>query len=279
MHQLEYNRRTKPTPHKLRYNSQFWGRMGGQPALFLPLMEGAGNPRDYSPNHNAMTIFGGATWATESYGRAMNFDGTSGGVVGNLQNLSPSIVTAAAICYCNAYTLWGTAVKNWGSVTSGQFHLGIDSSSDTLSCYLTQSGGATVKVIDTVALPLKVRQLLAFVADGATARLYRSINGVVTQVASAAYDGTLRTSFKPVGVGAKPNDTATGIASSANPGYWNGWIESAVVLPAALSVQKLQRFYDRPWAMFTRRRPRVAATAGGFPWQLIGGGMGSFIGN
>ncbi len=147
----------------------------------------------------------------------------------------PSTVTVTAWVYANSKPSWGSMVKNWGSSQTGQFHLGLDAGANNLDVHITQSGGGTVNVNEGAAFPTGEWQHVAFVADGTMVRLYR--NGA--EVASAGYDGTLRTSHTGVGIGMKPNNEGTG-PDGGIPAYWDGLIDDVWILSRGLTPEELQ---------------------------------------
>ncbi len=83
--------------------------------------------------------------------------------------------------------------------------------------------------------PLGSWQHVAVVADGTTARLYRN----AVEVASAPFDGTLNTSVRALGIGAKPDDSGMK-PDKGNAGYWDGKIDDVRVYDRALWVEEIR---------------------------------------
>lgn len=176
----------------------------------------------------------GATWATGHLYNALSLNGTNNyALVSNYAKPSTK-ATYTAWVYANANTTWGTILKNWGESSSGQIHLGLGNGDGKLGVYVTQANGTVVQASDSGAFPTGQWVHVAVVADGSFIRLYK--NGL--QAASVAYNGTLKTSFNPLGIGVKPNDAGTGPASSV-AGYWNGSIDDVRVYVRALSGSEI----------------------------------------
>src|SRR6185436_2698246 len=82
-------------------------------------------------------------------------------------------------------------------------------------------------------------QHVAFIADGATMRVFR--NGA--QVASAAYSGNLAAPpMTALGIGVKLNDAGT-TPDTASPGYWQGKIDDLGLWNRALSSAEILAIY------------------------------------
>lgn len=131
------------------------------------------------------------------------------------------------------YSMWVKATAPAGRTIlnnrGGQIALTVNASGQ-LTAQVTQANGTTVTATDTAALPTGSWQHVTVVADGSRVRLYRG----GAQVASVAYDGTLKTGTGPLGIGVTPNTAGTGPDSTA-PGHWNGMIDDLRVWSTALN--------------------------------------------
>ncbi len=190
---------------------------------------------DSSPHRNNASLMGG----TRTGGRldgAVSFNGLSDyAIIPNYEKPS-NVFTYSAWVKADGLNTWATILKNWGENTTGQIQLGLESNSGRLSVHVTQANNNEVSCSEPNQFPLGVWQHVAAVADGSRIRLYR--NGI--EVASTGYNGSLKTSFAPLGIGVKPNDSGTGAAAAAtSPGYWNGAIDDVRLYSVPLSSEEI----------------------------------------
>lgn len=147
-----------------------------------------------------------------------------------------TFATYSAWVKADSLTTWGTILKNWGEWNKGQIQLGLENNTGCLSVHITQKNGEEVSCSEMSPFPTGTWQHVAVVADGSKIRLYR--NG--TETASTGYNGSLYTSFAPLGIGVKPNDAGTGAASaSSSPGFWNGSIDDVRVYSSAFDAEEI----------------------------------------
>ena len=168
-------------------------------------------------------LFGILPTITLAQHKSLDFDGSNDYVTlptTLASNFSGGEISFSAWIYVDANTNWGTIIKNWGNSINGAFHFGLHNNTQQLSIFISQSNGAAVSVVSPNTITLGKWIHVAFVADGSNLILYE--NGIA--VGSSAYNGTLKTSFTPTFLGAKPNDTGSSVAGS-NTGYFNGQIE------------------------------------------------------
>lgn len=191
--------------------------------------------KDSSQAENDGTIYGASPVEGKLSG-AMNFDGQDDYILISDYEKPSSFATYSAWVKADSLTNWGTILKNWGESTAGQIQLGLESNSGKLSVHIMQSNGNEVSCSEASAFPTGIWQHVAVTADGSRIRLYR--NGVET--ASTGYNGSLKTSFAPLGIGTKPNDAGTrAAAAGASPGWWNGDIDDVRIYSKALSTEEI----------------------------------------
>jgi hypothetical protein len=104
------------------------------------MVSGDGNALDIQGGNHG-TLQGGATFGTGQVAQAFNLNGSSSYVVAADYPKPTSQVSGEAWVFAESATVWGTIVKNWGSSQTGQFHLGLDSSSGRLSIILHSPTG------------------------------------------------------------------------------------------------------------------------------------------
>ncbi|MCP4414003.1 MAG: LamG domain-containing protein, partial [Gammaproteobacteria bacterium] len=171
---------------------------------------------------------------------ALNFDGSYDYALVSNYPKPDSVMTVTAWAYARARPNWASIVKNWAGPT-GAFHFGLKENDGDLEVQITEADGDVVDIREgsTNLFPLDSWQHVALIADGSRIRLFRN----ATQVASAAYDGTLKTSFNALAIGMKPNDSGTGPNQWA-PGFWDGKIDEVRMYDRALSPLELLDIYS-----------------------------------
>jgi len=180
----------------------------------------------------------GATWASTDQGGALYFDGVNDYVY------APLAIPVGTVAYTIearvkflSRSQWSTIVKNWGSAQSGSFHFGLDDNSGQLSNYIGTNPASAV--VDPNQIPLNQWLTLSVSYDGSAGasnlqRLY--VNGQL--VASSSATGSVARLGSTMFIGAKGNDSQTGIAS-INPGWFHGYMAdlkfyNAEVLPSPI---------------------------------------------
>src|SRR3990167_5847765 len=177
--------------------------------------------------NNLLTNTGSSAVSDQYIGDSRSFDGVNDNLQsGAFTSLSSTKAFMSAWVYKsdNDGPTWATIAKNWCTSTSGQFHFGLDSTSEAVSIYIVESDGTSIGPnTDGSSLSAGTWNLMAWEADGSFLRLYR--NGA--EVGSAdAYDGTLKTSFcsGEIWIGHKSANDCNSLATS-NPGPWEGIID------------------------------------------------------
>lgn len=147
-------------------------------------------------------------------------------------------MTYAAWVWADSRPTWGSIVKNWGGKNrAGQMHFGLKEKDGDLEAHFREADDDEVELREGRGkrFPLGSWQHVAVVADGTTARLYRN----AVEVASAPFDGTLNTSVRALGIGAKPDDSGMK-PDKGNAGYWDGKIDDVRVYDRALWVEEIR---------------------------------------
>lgn len=236
--------RVKPSRHKLRYNPQFWGRVGGQPLAFLPLLAGAGtSARDVSWQYNG-TLSGGAAWSSGTRGTTLSFDGASSTNVTlvNSAGLQPTDLSVSLWFRASAGNGM-LASKEDGNATTGWRML----FNSSRKIQISDRGNANT-LSSATTLSFDTWYHVAAVWSTSGLRIY--INGRLDASNASAYSNT--TSSKAI---------LLGNMVTFNP--LNGKIDLPIIFGRALTTSQAGVLYYKSMAMFTRRSSRIASTAGG----------------
>lgn len=187
----------------------------------------------------AGTFVGTTTYVTGRIGKGLAFNGSNyltAPVVGS----GLSTFSVSAWVKFTSSTSWATVVKNWGDSSTGAFHLGLDGTSSKFSDYLTSSGGISTTV-DSSAITTGQWYHIAVTFDRAASQHKLYVNGVNKATASAS--GTLLTLGTKMSMGAKLNDSQSGL-TSVNTGYLNGVLDDVSFYDEALSSSQIATFYN-----------------------------------
>ncbi len=210
--------------------------------------EGSGTVAADSSGHGNNGQIVGTQWVDGTVGSfALEFNATTDDYVwiGKYAPKVETTVTVALWAYARSRPKWASLVKNWGSNDSGAFHFGLgNDTAGMLDVLVSQSDGTEVEVNHGVLFPLDDWHHCVFTADGSKLKLY--LDG--EEVAGGAYDGTLKTSFPFLAIGAKPNDSG---AVTTSWGYWDGFLDDVRIYSAALTageVQQVMKFEPHPLA-------------------------------
>ncbi len=197
-----------------------------------------GNASDSSGNANNGTV-NGATLSTDRNGNAnsaYNFNGTSDYIAlptGLASGLTTGQVTVAGWMYITTNSTWSSLLKNWGSLTTGGFHLGLADLTQKLNVQITQANGTTVSSTAPNIMSANAWHHVAFTADGSFIHLYQDAVEITTPI---SYNGTLKTSFLYTNIGAKPSTSNT---PASFPGYLNGKADDIGLWSVALTQQQI----------------------------------------
>ena len=185
-----------------------------------------------------MSLLYGASWESGKFGNGLAF--RNGFAMAADYTKPTETATYSAWIYMNDYTTYGTVLKNWGVDRHGQISLGLLESGGQMGVTFTQANGGYASVTDAKPFPLKQWTLVTAVADGENIVLY--IND--QEVGRTSYDGTLKASgYAPLGIGAKPNDSGTGVASSSQ-GYLDGCIDDVRIYSWDLTAEDVAKLYN-----------------------------------
>lgn len=252
MHRLPVKRRVKPSPHKLRYDSRYWGKRGlKQPYAFYPILGRTGDAKiaDYSPHRNDLATSGGAVLTGTPEGMSIGLDGSTGyASITDNTSLRPATFSiwvefiATTINFSN-YT---HIIFKQGAATKTSYGIWINTSKQ-LYCEV-DSSSAVNSVAGTTILATNVLYRACVTFDGTTIRLY--LNG--------REEGNLTPTTFSVVYGNFPFYLGYGAFNQ----HFTGSIVSAALLDY-MPPQVVMECYHRPRAMFTRRHRRIAQTAGG----------------
>jgi hypothetical protein len=154
------------------------------PAVYYR-MEPSGDGRhlvDFSGNGADATIHLGRAktpvWTSGKVGSGLKLGGPAQqtyAAVAEYPQATGDKLSVAAWVYARSRPRWASIAKNWagGASDRGQFHFGLREDSGELEAHIEDDSGTEINVHDREPLPLNAWHLVAFVADGATLRLYR----------------------------------------------------------------------------------------------------------
>ncbi len=225
-----------------------WADLTANLVGYWAFEEGSGAvAADSSGNGNDGEIMG-TEWVDGTVGSfALEFNATTDDYVwiGKYEPKVEKTVTVALWAYARSRPQWASLVKNWGSSDSGAFHFGLGKeTAGMLDVYISQSDGTAIEVNHGELFPLDDWHHCAFTADGSKVKLY--LDG--EEVASGAYDGTLKTSFPYLAIGAKPNESGTVVSGW---GYWDGFMDDVRIYSVGLTageIQQVMKFEPHPLA-------------------------------
>ncbi len=196
---------------------------------------------DASPGNHPVTFYNfpgdQSPWVSGRIGGAVQINGAEFQEYGTAEDYekASSTLTVSTWVWADSLTSWASFLKNWGSISAGQFHFGIAGDGIYENIYIRQTDGRTPNVSDPDPFPTNSWQHVAFVCDGAEVRLYR--NGA--EVASTPYDGTLaEPPMNCLGVGIKMEDDCFVPAGSA-AGPWQGKMDDLALWKRGLSAQEI----------------------------------------
>lgn len=186
-------------------------------------------------------IFNCAIGGTPVTASALNFDGTNNHVKTTIpvSSFSAGLITVESWIMAEPGGTFNSIIKNWGNPSIGAFHFGLNLTGTNLEIHLTQSNSSIITLEDPDPIGYGVWHHVAFVADGLRLRLYK--NGI--EVANTTYNGTIKTDFLPVFIGAKPNNSGSAPEPIA-PGYWRGGIDELRVWNTARTQCQIQSFMN-----------------------------------
>lgn len=182
----------------------------------------------------ASLLMGGISFTNGIAGQAFNFDGstliTAPQAGGGLSAFSIS-----AWVYFNELNSWSTIVKTWGD-SVGIYHFGLEASADAFSNYLG-SGGEAYAVVGGSPQTGQWYNVAITVGPSLTQSLY--INGQL--VGNAPASGPLNNNYQLMGMGAKLDDSETGVAY--DPGWLVGYMDDLAFFNQELTSTQISQIY------------------------------------
>ncbi|MBI9072602.1 MAG: hypothetical protein JEY94_13450 [Melioribacteraceae bacterium] len=174
------------------------------------------------------------------FGKALLLDGNNS--YGMKEDFKPemSTFTIALWAFAKSRPSWASFVKNWAGAP-GAFHLGLMNNDGDLELQVSQSNGKVLFLREGKEnkFPLKEWQFISFVANGEDIILYR--NGI--EVDREKYDGTLKTSFNKLGIGAKPSEFK--ILPKNTAGLWDGMLDEIKIYSRALNASEIKKLHSK----------------------------------
>ncbi len=181
-----------------------------------------------------LTLILGITAATYAQGNCLEFDGTNDIVIVQNYPKPTNKITVEAWAYAESLANYGSVAMNWNTGTRGQFTMGLGGGGNKkMHVSVTESDDDNIQLEDPQNFPIGVWVHLALVADGSLIHFYKNGIEIGTPL---SYDGTLKTSLAPFGIGAKPNGDATdGIDS-----WWHGKIDDVRIWNVARTADEIR---------------------------------------
>jgi hypothetical protein len=206
---------------------------------------------DASPSGaDAAIHFGRATapvWTPGKVGAALSLGGPAQQTYAAASQYPQAVgdaITVSAWIFARSRPRWASIAKNWagGNDDHGQFHFGLYEDGGELEAHVVDSSGKEIVVRDKIPLPLRTWHHVAFVADGATLRLYR--NG--REVDAKPYHELHRDPrITALAIGTKLN--LEGDAPEEHDfNMWDGRLDELAIFNHALSADDVFELYRLP---------------------------------
>jgi hypothetical protein len=181
------------------------------------------------------TISGTSIFESGVSGSAFRFNGSTF-LSAPLAGAGLSAYSISAWVKFNSRTDWATILKNWGSSTAGAFHFGLDNNQFKISNYLGTTTGTPAVSSGNLTTGTWYNFAVTF-GPSNTQKLY--VNG--TQVDSGAASGTILNNFNTMSMGAKLNNSQTGVGAPA--GWLDGWLDDVAFYNEELSSSAVSNLY------------------------------------
>jgi hypothetical protein len=150
-------------------------------------------------------------------------------------------VSVMAWVKLRSYEPYASIVKSWGDSTAGVFHFGLTADTHQLEVQLDGAQPDGPSVHEDQPFPLNQWVSVAFVSDGATARIYRDGR----QVASGpSRPISLQQSAHALSIGFKTGDDGHSPSGTVAAGFWNGQIGEIAIFDRALSPDEIVRMSE-----------------------------------
>ncbi|HEY3395013.1 MAG TPA: LamG-like jellyroll fold domain-containing protein [Lacipirellulaceae bacterium] len=204
-----------------------------------------GNANEATGNNINLNLVGNAGFGPSvngGLGSALSVDGDGDGAIGpNYAKITTNNMTGVAWVYAESLAGdWNSIVKNWGQGVGGQFHFGLGSAAANT---LQDVANGASNVAAATDLPANQWVHTAFVLDSVALQHRVYINGQLA--ATAAYTGTMGPGAATgLGIGHKPNDDGSALATGPGAGPWNGRIDEVGLYNEALSDAQIQTIYQ-----------------------------------
>ena len=202
-----------------------------------------GGVADFSGLAGGGFLEGSATWPSGMVGASLGCNGADLSVrlpTGILAYFTGGKFSFFAWINETNQTSGNTIIKNWGDSIAGMIHFDTQANSNKrLSLYVSQSDGTVIGPLTGASdLSISTWYHVGIVANGSTIQMY--LNGAATG-SPGSYNGTLKTSFTNIRLGAKPDD-GTGVSGST-PLFFNGRMDDVRFYNRALSFAEVLALY------------------------------------
>lgn len=184
-------------------------------------------------------LYGAPTFEPGKVGNAMCLDGSSQYATAPLVGDGLSEFTIAAWVKLDQTTTWGTIAKNWGEVSTGAFHFGLNNTTGRWSNFIGQvsTPSSPVSVSSPNDALLNEWQYLVTTVSQSAGKVALYENG--TQVDEASFTDTIRNFSTVMSFGVKLNDAQDAPAPPTATGWLDGCLDEIAFWDVALTPAQI----------------------------------------
>jgi hypothetical protein len=184
-------------------------------------------------------LHGAPTFEPGKVDNAICLDGSSQYATAPLVGNGLSEFTIAAWVKIDQSTTWGTIAKNWGEVSTGAFHFGLNNTTGRWSNFIGQVSvpGSTASVLSPNDAPLDQWQYLVTTVSQSAGRIELYEDGV--QVNGSSFNDTISSFSTVMSFGVKLNDAQNAPAPPTATGWLDGCLDEIAFWDVALSPEQI----------------------------------------
>lgn len=189
------------------------------------------------------SVYGTPVFEPGKVGNAICFDGLSQYATAPLVGDGLSEFTIAAWVKLDQTTTWGTIAKNWGDVSTGAFHFGLNDTTGRWSNYIGQvsTPGTPIAVASPNNASVGEWQYLVTTASQSAGSAALFEDGVL--VDSTSFNDTIRNFSTTMSFGVKLNDAQDGPSPSAS-GWLDGCLDEIAFWDTALTPAQIEAIIE-----------------------------------
>lgn len=184
-------------------------------------------------------LYGSPAFEPGKVGNAICLDGSSQYATAPLVGDGLSEFTIAAWVKLDQSTTWGTIAKNWGEVSTGAFHFGLNNTTNRWSNFIGQvsAPGSTASVSSPNDALLDEWQYVVTTVSQSDGRAALYENG--TQVDETSFSDTIPNFGTVMSFGVKLNDAQDAPAPPQATGWLDGCIDEIAFWDVALTPAQI----------------------------------------